>query len=813
MKQVILEIREGDFQNGFKVLLQTDENVSLQGRLPSTGVGELYEQWRLTYNQRVSGYRGIKKVEDSNEPRNVSVGESSKDVETELNTWLSYGKEFGKIRDRLLKIFEKQSQECSPLVLIIKTDNAEIRKLPWNLWNLLEDYQVEAVNSLVNYHPNEKHNSKASPRVEILAILGDKRGIDYQRDRLYLEQLKSFGANPTFLVEPERQEIGDLLWDDPWDILYFAGHSDSKEGKGRLYINPNDSLTIDELRWRLKKAIAKGLKIAIFNSCDGLKLAENLADLNIPQIIVMREPVPDRVAQRFLKDFLKAFSRGAYFYPAVREARQKLQILENEFPCASWLPTVYQNPAEVVLTWEALRNRCQGNKVAFHYRDRQPFPRRPTRTQIPKRNLVFQASIIVAICVIMVRSLGWLQPLEMQSYDQFMRWRPVEGPDPRILVVTNDKPDIDYQDEREMERTGSLSDEALMLLLDRLEKIQPQIIGFDIYHEHPFNSALATRLNNNPRFFTICKRPSDVNNEDLYGIGPSQEIPKERIGFSDFSKDPDNIVRRHLLAMTLKYQAIEHDCRTKFAFSYRIAYHYLKAIRASAGFATANLEVKQTPRQEWQFVWGGSENREGVILNKLKAWSGGYQGTGHVGGYQILLNYRPYSSWRDICHWISLKTVLEEGIPDEEIENLRGSIILIGTVEPSYRDIWTTPYNLRIPGVFLQAQAISQIISAVLDGRPLIKWLHPWVEMLWISLWSFLGAILVLSINRPFRLLISGGIAIVGLITICWVLFLQQMLWIPLFPPAIALCATTVLAVWLYRLSPVTRSNPLERQL
>ncbi|SKB13866.1 hypothetical protein PL11201_530196 [Planktothrix sp. PCC 11201] len=30
----------------------------------------------------------------------------------------------------------------------------------------------------------------------------------------------------------------------------------------------------------------------------------------------------------------------------MREARERLQGLESEFPCASWLPVVSQNPAE-----------------------------------------------------------------------------------------------------------------------------------------------------------------------------------------------------------------------------------------------------------------------------------------------------------------------------------------------------------------------------------------------------------------------------------------------------------------------------------
>ena len=94
--------------------------------------------------------------------------------------------------------------------------------------------------------------------------------------------------------------------------------------------------------------------MAIFNSCDGLGLAWELQKLQIPQVIVMGEPVPDHVAQEFLKYFLIPFAKGQSFYLAVREARERLQGLEDQFPCASWLPVICQNPLVKPPTWLAL---------------------------------------------------------------------------------------------------------------------------------------------------------------------------------------------------------------------------------------------------------------------------------------------------------------------------------------------------------------------------------------------------------------------------------------------------------------------------
>ena len=54
------------------------------------------------------------------------------------------------------------------------------------------------------------------------------------------------------------------------------------------------------------------------------------------------------VAQQFLKSFLTAFSNGKSLYLSVRLAREQLQGLEDRYPCASWLPTICQNPAEIL---------------------------------------------------------------------------------------------------------------------------------------------------------------------------------------------------------------------------------------------------------------------------------------------------------------------------------------------------------------------------------------------------------------------------------------------------------------------------------
>jgi hypothetical protein len=107
-------------------------------------------------------------------------------------------------------------------------------------------------------------------------------------------------------------------------------------------------LSIAELKYALQQSIASGLQLIIINSCNGLGLAAELISIQMPQAIVMRESIPDVVAQQFLKGFLTAFTSGKSLSLSVRLAREQLQGLEDRYPCASWLPVIFQNPAEIL---------------------------------------------------------------------------------------------------------------------------------------------------------------------------------------------------------------------------------------------------------------------------------------------------------------------------------------------------------------------------------------------------------------------------------------------------------------------------------
>ena len=241
---------------------------------------------------------------------------------------------------------------------IIQVEDTHLQYLPWHQWEFFADYpKAELALSKLTYEKINTSSLKIQrKKARILAILGNSKGIDIEKDRIVLNNISS-GADITFLVEPDRTELSEYLYDkEGWDILFFAGHSfsDSENETGYIYLNETDSLSLNDLRSSLEVSIQHGLQLAVFNSCEGLGLANDLADLNLPQMIVMREPIPDVIAHEFLKQFLKEFCQGTSLYIAVRRARKKLEGLEKEFPCASWLPIIYQNPGESLLRWSDL---------------------------------------------------------------------------------------------------------------------------------------------------------------------------------------------------------------------------------------------------------------------------------------------------------------------------------------------------------------------------------------------------------------------------------------------------------------------------
>ncbi|MBD2201399.1 CHAT domain-containing protein [Calothrix sp. FACHB-1219] len=367
-KVVKLNIINGDFAQGFRVQVE----IRQKGRLidpkianlpPAPDIPELYQNFQEIYKNLDQPFLNFQIPPDQNNefPTIAECIEAAQRLEMRLEEWFNHPS----IQTLRLYI-EQHLRRTEPIQVIFHTDNEILKKLPWHLWDLFEIFPKAwfSLSTTLNIHqPNIHTHSKPLKRpVRILAILGSDQNTDpntnnFERDGNLFNNLP--GAKVKKLPTPTRQALcQELQNEDSWDIVCFSGHSWSinTNNDGQLQINPSDSPSMRELRNAFKGAIQNGLKLVIFSSCDGSGLANKLMQFQIPQVIIMRELVPDEVAYQFLKEFLQLFSQGELFYLAVRKAQGNLQSIENQYPCASWLPVIYQNPAAKSPVWPHLIN-------------------------------------------------------------------------------------------------------------------------------------------------------------------------------------------------------------------------------------------------------------------------------------------------------------------------------------------------------------------------------------------------------------------------------------------------------------------------
>ncbi|MGB3754849.1 MAG: CHAT domain-containing protein [Rivularia sp. (in: cyanobacteria)] len=373
-KSVVINLGNSDLYGGCE---QVTAQLWVSGHpLPEQFVGslppaphliELYQRWQFMYRSfydcinlrfRSLSFEDDEIEIDQSDVTNISdvtLNDLSQHLRLNINAWLK-SEEFLNIERKLRSALSREEE----IQIVIETSDSWLRRIPWCWWDFLDDYPYCEI---ALFKPEYRRSTVvtqlrlAKNKVRVLAVMGNSFGIDLEAESSFLESLQD--AEVKFLVQPSRQEFNRYLWDSAgWDMLFFAGHSQTEDEAGKIYINQNktgNSLTLEQLEEALKAAIENGLTLAIFNSCNGLGLASVLEKLNIPTTIVMREPVPNLVAQVFFKFFLEFFAKERdSLYISFQKARRQLQGLENKFPGASCLPVIFHNPALEPPSWLSL---------------------------------------------------------------------------------------------------------------------------------------------------------------------------------------------------------------------------------------------------------------------------------------------------------------------------------------------------------------------------------------------------------------------------------------------------------------------------
>lgn len=321
----------------------------------------------------------------------------------------------------------------------------------------------------------------------------------------------------------------------------------------------------------------------------------------------------------------------------------------------------------------------------------------------------------VAGLVLAVRVTGILQLLEWTALDVFFGWRPLEPTDDRIVIVGVSESDI--------QKVGQwpIPDNTIAQLIEKLKEQKPRAIGLDIYRDLPVGSDrtnLVKVFETTPNLIGVTLIGGDKNE----GVKPPSVLNElGQVAAADLILDTDGKVRRGFLFLDTKQGGVLDT------LALRVALLYLKAEGINPENSTLNPEYLQLGQ---------------AVFARLRSNDGGYVRTVD-NGYQIFINFRGPQKTFQI---VSMTDVLENRIPPDFA---RDRIVLIGSTATSLQDYYYTPYNSslnktfkRTSGVEIHANFSSQIISAALDNRALIKVWPEWLETLWIFGWAIAGATL-----------------------------------------------------------------------
>jgi CHASE2 domain-containing sensor protein/two-component sensor histidine kinase len=387
--------------------------------------------------------------------------------------------------------------------------------------------------------------------------------------------------------------------------------------------------------------------------------------------------------------------------------------------------------------------------------------------------------------VSIVRLLGGLQPLELAAFDALMYRRPAEAIDKRILIVGIDEADI------QRVRQYPIPDAQVAALIKTLQKHQPVAIGLDMFRDipvEPGHRELAVLLKTQPNLYAIERIVPD---QAGYTVSAPPLIARDRVGFSDSELDNDGYLRRSALGL--------YNASDDFRFS-------LALLLAETYLSNRGYELEAGIADQKAMRFGDTE------LLRFQPNTGSYI-RAETGGVQTLLNFR---SGPNPFRKVTLRQVLAGQVDPMWV---RDRIVLVGITASSVKDVINSAAIPSqnpglIDGVEAQAHAVSQILSAVLDQRPLLRtWSDGW-EYLWIGWWGLIGMAIGRFGRSPWKglLLLTG--AGLGLLSLCYGLLIIGW-WIPLIPPLLVLTINAVgpTAAQFYRYEQDLRTRLRDRQL
>ncbi|MDY6938263.1 MAG: CHASE2 domain-containing protein [Cyanobacteriota bacterium] len=506
-------------------------------------LAQLYEDWRRIYlSFYKSALRG--RVGGAGSMASQPIDWHAKVVQAEatlmyeFHTWLRSEKLF-KIRAQIAQTkanlaSNNKPQTESRIEVFLTCTPLEIGRLPWENWEIATEFdsrssiRISRTPANISIARNDRKTDRTKTRV--LMIIGEDKNLNFEEEieavaalekQLYVESVgwqQDPQENQTLdgLKGTIREAITDS---EGWDILLFAGHSNEQQLLGgQIAIAPNTFISIQELASDLAIAQQRGLQFALFNSCNGLNIAEALIDLGLSQVAIMREAVHNRVAQEFLVQFLQHLAQYKDVHDCLLAACNTLKLKQNlTYPSAYLIPSLFRHPGA-----ELFRLHPRGWKTIL-------------RQLLPSRiEAVALAGLVLLSLQIPVQfSLQQQRLLVQAAYRDLTGQEEGNGEataePPPILLVQIDEESILRGN---IVQTKPMDRAYFTRLIDRLVDLNARVIGLD-YLQHrsqgekdqPIAQSIQRAISDAPpTWFVFAKIPHDV--KGWLGINPKLARPE-----------------------------------------------------------------------------------------------------------------------------------------------------------------------------------------------------------------------------------------------------------------------------------------------
>jgi CHASE2 domain len=493
-----LKIRRVEQSCIFDLLDPAGQEYSATLKYPEQ-LTELYQTWRRIYQRRyqLKSRAKFKSQGGSGTPpaydwdRELNLAETA--FLQAFERWLGQA-ELLNIRARIQQPFHMTAQqwagqtEIDPpdrtVNLLVECAPLDLARLPWETWNLApqevapEDFRIlRTVTTEVTPVPTtKKHRSQA----RFLVIFGDAPDLQPDSDRKALRSLSPWvdmefvpcqvdwqTGDPQQAIAALKHRIATAIADQRgWDGLVFVGHSDESPGTGgKLELAPGVSLAIWEIEAQLAIAIQRGLRLAIFNSCSGLQIAEALIRLGVSQVLVMRETIQDQVAHQFLQQLCQQVTRYQTISTALQRVYRYFQAEQISYPSAHLIPSLYCHPDLQAAVFQI--------EPAWLKRFWQQW--RLTRREAIVLGILSLLSLVTPVRELLLDYRYWVQAVYHQATHHS-----VAPPMPPVTLIAIDQASIE-RGKIDSYKVNPMDRAYLAKLVARLHQLNAKVIGLDYF--------------------------------------------------------------------------------------------------------------------------------------------------------------------------------------------------------------------------------------------------------------------------------------------------------------------------------------------